>query len=141
VRLVGSCCGELSFTRSLKPGGEKTKTLAFPVETYQVPDISSVRSNFMWWAGGLSSSLEGQMGSLRRIILKFSSVTQGLVSVFIEKPDPGISEYGSEALVHQLRKLFWIITGIDDNIKWKSKSDQKEEKRKIDGIFAKLGML
>jgi hypothetical protein len=32
---VGSC-GELSFTRSLKPGGEKTRTLAFPVETYQV---------------------------------------------------------------------------------------------------------
>jgi hypothetical protein len=40
VRLVGSC-GELSFTRSLKLGGEKTKTLAFPVETYQVPVLLS----------------------------------------------------------------------------------------------------
>jgi hypothetical protein len=39
VRLVGSC-GELSFTRSLKPGGEKTRTLAFPVETYQVTVLS-----------------------------------------------------------------------------------------------------
>lgn len=34
VRLAGSC-GELSFTRSLKPGAQKVKTLAFPVETYQ----------------------------------------------------------------------------------------------------------